>query len=340
MVRPRVKVLIDNTLPFALAHGGAQTQVELTRQALEHAGLEVEWLRWWDDRQRGDLIHLFAPADIGYLQLARQKGMPVVLTTLLTAECNFPPAQLRRKRWKVALMPKVPGFAGISGLMPWNSFHLCTMNVVGLAIEKRVLEDVYGVPPAKVCAVPLGTSEAYLRAAPSPRAGDHLICTGTITARKRTNDLARLALRSETPILFVGKGYRPDDPYFLEFQSLVDGRFVRHQPHVDGEPAMIELYRAARGFVIYSDVENWCLSAHEAAACGLPVLLRPLPWAQERFGAQARYFAGREPDPSADPAILREFFDQAPALPPPAINLPGWPEVGERLREVYAACLA
>ena len=185
--------------------------------------------------------------------------------------------------------------------------------------------------------MPLGTSDAYLRANPSTREGDHLICTGTITARKRTNDLARLARRAETPILFVGKGYRPDDPYFLEFLSLVDGRFVRHQPHVDGEPAMIELYRAARGFVIYSDVENWCLSAHEAAACGLPVLLRALPWALERFGEAAHYLTN---DLAADVAILRRFGQDAPTLPAPQIRQWSWPEVGEQLHALpIATCL-
>jgi len=190
------------------------------------------------------------------------------------------------------------------------------------------------VPAERIAVVPLGLSDAYrgLPPAAERKAGRGLICTGTITARKRTNDLARLAKQAETPILFVGKGYRPDDPYFLEFRSLVDDRFVLHQPHVETEAEMISLYRAARGFVIYSDIENWCLSAHEAAACGLPVLLRPLPWARECFGGEARYLTD---DPAGDAEVLRKFSQDAPMLPAPCVRQRSWAEVGGQLARLY-----
>lgn len=41
-----MKILIDHQLPFLLAHGGLQTQIERTKTSLEDAGLEVEYLRW------------------------------------------------------------------------------------------------------------------------------------------------------------------------------------------------------------------------------------------------------------------------------------------------------
>ena len=272
-----MRVLIDHGLPFAFAHGGHRTQIEQTRRGLEAAGAGVDWLRWWDSSQAADLIHFFAPSEIFYLNAARDQGRKLVMTSLLTVECNHSPARLRAKRAKLALLARIPGFGGVNATLPWQAFQLCDLNIVGLEAEARVLREVYRVPETRIAVVPLGLSEAYLNlpTAPERTGGKWLICTGTITGRKRTNDLARLALRSQTPVLFVGKGYRPDDPYFLEFQSLVDGRFVHYQPHVEGEAEMIALYRAARGFVIYSDIENWCLSAHEAVACGLPVLLRP-----------------------------------------------------------------
>jgi len=48
-----MKILIDHQLPFLLAHGGLQIQIEQTKSAMEEAGLEVEYLRWWDDTQHG-----------------------------------------------------------------------------------------------------------------------------------------------------------------------------------------------------------------------------------------------------------------------------------------------
>ena len=52
----RVKILIDQQLPFLFAHGGANTQVMQTFLALQRQGVEVEFLRWWDEGQRADLI--------------------------------------------------------------------------------------------------------------------------------------------------------------------------------------------------------------------------------------------------------------------------------------------
>ena len=37
-----MKVLLDSNVPFALAHGGAQIQIEQTKKGLEGVGVEVE----------------------------------------------------------------------------------------------------------------------------------------------------------------------------------------------------------------------------------------------------------------------------------------------------------
>src|ERR1041385_1197125 len=90
-----MKVLFDHGDPFLLAHGGFQIQIEQTRAGLQEIGVEVDYLRWWDSDQRGDLLHYFGIAPPGYLQLAKRKGIPVVMTTLFTATCNRSAALLR-----------------------------------------------------------------------------------------------------------------------------------------------------------------------------------------------------------------------------------------------------
>jgi glycosyltransferase involved in cell wall biosynthesis len=112
---------------------------------------------------------------------------------------------------------------------------------------------------------------------------------------------------------------------------------VKRHEHVASEGEMVALLRAARGFVLKSRFENWCLAAHEAAACGLPLLLPDLRWARERFGNSVSYFpktAG-----GGDAKALRAFYDQSLKLPPPQARLFSWREVAERLREVYARLL-
>jgi hypothetical protein len=79
-----MKVLIDHQNPFLLMHGGIQIQIEQTKLALEQTGLEVEYLRWWDDTQRGDVIHFFGRPNLWYVRFAREKGIKIVMSQLLT----------------------------------------------------------------------------------------------------------------------------------------------------------------------------------------------------------------------------------------------------------------
>jgi glycosyltransferase involved in cell wall biosynthesis len=333
-----MKILFNHALPFALAHGGVQIQIEQTKAGLEAIGVEVEYLRWWDERQAGDLIHYFGVAPLALIQYARAKGLPLVMTNLFSATCNRTEAQLRRQGWLVRTLLKLPFGEGVKQQLAWRSFGACAANIVGLEAERRVLELVYGLPREKVGVVPLGLNPVFLEAGAGNRAADQLICAGTITRQKNSCLLARLAQQAQVPILFVGKPYFENDPYWAEFRALVDGRWVRHQPHLADPAAMIALLKTARGAVMMSDFENWCLTAHEAAACGLPLLLPDQNWSRERFGNQAHYF-DRIGFNSRNVKILKQFYAAAPGLPAPAIQLFSWNDVAVRLKEIYETVL-
>jgi glycosyltransferase involved in cell wall biosynthesis len=163
--------------------------------------------------------------------------------------------------------------------------------------------------------------------------GNHLITTGTITERKRSVELAEMALSSGTPILFVGKPYSEKDPYWQRFQSLIDNKIVMHRSHINSPQEMAELLRSARGFVLFSMHENWCLSAHEAAACGLPICVPDQNWSRERFGNGASYLL---PHVSPEnPERLRKFHIMAEKLSPPTISNLKWTFVAKRLALIY-----
>jgi glycosyltransferase involved in cell wall biosynthesis len=334
-----MKILFYCPLPFLLAHGGAQTQVEKTKAALEHAGVEVEHLCWWDAQQAGDLIHVFGLVGNEYLQQARLARMPVVLTQLFTESCNRSAARLARQGWMIRALQALPFGGGIKQQLSWRTYQLATHNVVGLEAERRVLQLVYRVPPEKISVVPLGLSAAYLNAGPGPRTETHLITTGTITARKNSLALAEMAHAAQVPVLFVGKPYHPTDAYWRSFEKLIDGRWVKYHPHVGSEAEMIALLRAARGFVFMSAFENWCLSAHEAAACGLPLLVQDQNWARERFGDQARYFPTIGVT-AENIKILRQFHQDAATLPAPRVKIYSWNDTAAELKKIYERVLA
>lgn len=335
-----MKILIDQYLPFLFGHGGATTQVEHTRLALERAGVEVDYLRWWESGQRGDLVHFFSEAPShDYLKQAQGVRLPVIINKLFTDTCNRSRSRLKRQGMLVNALLAMPAGESFKQKMGWRAHHHCAHNVVGLEAERQVLQMVYRVPSDRITVVPLGLSDQFIQAGPGQRTEPHLICTGTVTKRKNFVELAQMARAAQAPILFVGKPYHPGDPYWLRFKELVDDRWVKYHPHVDSELEMIQLLQSARGFVLMSDYENWCLSAHEAAACGLPLLVQDQNWSRERFGSQARYFPtiGATPE---NVARLKQFHHDAPGLPCPQIKIYSWDEVARQLKAVYEKVLA
>jgi glycosyltransferase involved in cell wall biosynthesis len=97
------------------------------------------------------------------------------------------------------------------------------------------------------------------------------------------------------------------------------------------------LLKASRGYVLLSEYENWCLSAHEAAACGLPLLVPNQKWSRERFGEAAEYFSHSNPRDNI--ALLRSFYKSCLSLPAPKVQLFSWTEVAHRLKTLYEAVL-
>jgi glycosyltransferase involved in cell wall biosynthesis len=332
-----MKVLFNCHWPFLLAHGGMQVQIEQTKAALDLIGVETGFLEWWNEDQRGDILHHFGAMPAPLIRLARDKGWKVVITILLTHTCNRSNRELllRKACIRPLMLGVVPQRLRIR--LPWFAFRLCDRVVVGLDAERYVLEKVYGVGTKFVTVVPYGLTEAFLRAGPGNRTEDHLICHGRIDPVKDSLELAQLAREAQVPVLFVGKPHDANGEYWAKFRRLVDNRFVKHHLHVESEAGLVSLLQRARGFVSLSRFENWCLAAHEAAACGLPVLLSDVRWARERFGSQAAYFP-RQGKPAAV-AALRRFYEQSPALPAPKVWLPSWGDVAVMLRDLYAQVL-
>jgi glycosyltransferase involved in cell wall biosynthesis len=328
-----MKVLIDHSSPFLLAHGGAQVQIEQTKSALERIGIEVEFVRWWDDQQRGDVIHYFGSIPHSYLDLARQKKIPVVLTAFLSSPCNRSDFRLSLQGIVIRTVLSVPGWSSIQRQLQWRAFRQANAVVVGLEAERRVLEMVYGVPQYRTTIVPLGLDELYLRSTSKSVRENHLITVGTIRDVKRSVDLAKMAREAEVPILFVGDPYSAEARYWHRFQGLIDGHFVMHKPHMQDPGVIKDLYSRARGFVLFSQYENWSLAAHEAAACGLPLLLPNMKWSRECFGDGATYFPGD--DLKMNSQILRDFHSAAPSLSSTHDGLYSWDYVAKQLVDVY-----
>jgi glycosyltransferase involved in cell wall biosynthesis len=332
-----MKVILDHLIPFSLAHGGVQIQIEQTKVALERARIEVEFGRWWDTSQQGDIIHYFGSIPNNYLHLARQRRIPVVLTNFFSETCNRSDFYLQVQGLITRGLLALPGWGSIKTQLHWQTYKNVARAIVGTQAEGHVLQTVYGVPESKISVVPLGLDQIYLTNEPLRRPGDHLISVGTIRDVKRSIELADLARSAEVPILFIGNPYSLHDPYWQRFHRLIDNRFVLHRNHVSNASELKSLLLSARGFVLYSHYETWSLAAHEAAACGLPLLLPDMKWSRECFGEEATYF--RADNPKTDSEILRNFYKTAPKLSSPRQGLYSWGDVAKQLVDIYEKVL-
>jgi len=332
-----MKVLLNCNLPFALAHGGQQIQIERTLAGLQANGVEAEPLRWWDDRQTGDLIHYFGRMPAGQIQLARQKGMRVVMAELLTGPGSRTPGQLRLQKWISRAVKRVaPG--SFAAPFHWDSYPLADACVALTPWEAELMVYLFNAPKDRVHVVANGVEEAFLQSIPAPR-GPWLVCTATITERKRVLELAQAAVQARTPVWVIGRAYAEADPYAQAFFQLArqHPEVVRYEGGINDRVRLAEIYRSARGFVLLSTMESLSLSALEAAACECPLLLSDLPWARCTFAATARYCPVNQPA-TATAAVLREFYEAAPALPPPP-KPAGWEQIGRELKVIYEAVL-
>ncbi len=334
---PVVKILVDHDSPFWLAHGGIQVQIEQTLAALKAIGVEAEPLRWWDDRQDADLIHFFGRAPTPYIQMAHAKGIPVVMSVLLSGTGARPRSALAAQAAVIGTARKLFP-SRLLARFGWESYRAADAIILSTPWEALIAQRVFGAPARKTHVLSNGVEDAYLKSVPAVR-GPWLLCVGRITAIKRTLEVAQAAAIARTPVWFIGRPMFETDPYALQFFE-----FVRRQPEGMRHTSFLTLaelaqaYREARGFVLLSKWETLSLAALEAAACGCPVLLADLPWAHGYFGDLATYCppkAGSEETAT----VLRRFYDNAPTRPAPPRPL-SWPSVTKQLKGIYEQVLS
>ncbi len=333
-----VKILFNCTLPFALAHGGQAIQIERTIASLNEIGVAAEPLRWWDEKQTGDLIHYVGIMSVDQIRFARQKNIKVIIANLLTAQGSQTPLQRAARRvfrWGVEnFAPKV-----MAHQFGWESYRMADALIALTAWEKHLMAYKFGAAPEKIFVVPNGVEPEFF-AAPKMERGEWLVCTATITERKRVLELAQAAVAAQTPVWILGKAYSETDAYAQKFFALAKAnpKFIRYEGGVNDRVQLAKIYRAARGFVLLSSMESLSLSALEAAAGECPLLLSDLPWARSSFDVGARFCPVTD-SVNATAAVLKEFYAAAPSLPIPP-KPATWPDVARQFKGIYEKVLA
>lgn len=332
-----MKVLFSFALPFFLAHGGSQTLIEAVMRELAQLGVEVEPVRWWDENQSGDILHYIGRPTTLSVRLAHQKGFKVVMTDLLDQPASRSrPRQFLQRRFNRIFGGVIPKFAG---QFSWEVYRELDAMIYAVPHEWEAAKYLFNADPQRGYVVPHGLEDNTLRALaqPQPERG-YLVSVATIDPRKNTLLLAEAALLAKTPIVFLGKPYSADDPYFIRFKTLVDGQYVRYPGFVSVEEKFRYL-RGARGFALLSQFESGCIAVFEAAGAGLPLLLSDKPWATKSYpGARDIHFAKLGAAAEVAP-VLSRFYQAAHRAPGTTFPLFSWREIARRYLAIYEEIL-
>ena len=334
-----MKVLLDSNVPFALAHGGAQIQIEQTKKGLEGVGVEVDWLRWWDAGQKADVIHFFYRPLPAMLKMAAKKGIKTVFCELLTGVGS----RSARKRWAQKILIKVckrtlP--AGFIERLCWDAYQLADASIALTSWEKKLMVEMFSAKPGRVHVVPNGVEDIFFpKAEPKTEKSKYLICTATITERKRVVELAEAAILAQVPVWVIGDPYSKREPYYKKFVSVVESSkgLVKYEGGISDRAKMATIYKSASGFVLFSSMESLSLSALEAAAGKCPLLLADLPWARSTFGDGATYC--RLGPGKQESRALKDFYKSIDKAPRASVPY-RWSEVGTQLKQIYDSLLA
>ena len=327
-----MKVLIDHNFPFLLAHGGLQIQIERTKSALEAHGIEVEYLKWYDESQRGDIIHFFGRAAPIHIRFAQAKGMKYVMSDLLTGQGSRPLSLLRmqglfNRAFELA-MPSI-----FRDMPRWTSYREADAVFAVTPYEARLMKILFRATPSRLHVVTVGIDDEFFLPK-STKKDEYLVSTATIHPRKRNLETAEAAVKAGVRMVFTGKPYADTDEYYIRFRRVVESNptLLKYFGFLPSRANLAEIYHSARGFVLLSTMESLSASALEASAARCPLLLSDLPWARDTFGAKASYCSAN--DLSGMSIALKDFFDNAPTLPCPPPP-PTWLAVGKQIAQIY-----
>jgi glycosyltransferase involved in cell wall biosynthesis len=340
-----MKVLFDHNEPFLLAHGGFQILIEKTAEALRKEGIEVEYLRWWDPDQKGDLVHFFGRANPGNIHFAQQKGMRYVMHELLTSQGSRTKSQILLQglanRSIGRLLP-----AAFRQPLRWESYRKADAVLASTTWEAWIMCKLFPVENNKLHVIPTGVDDCFFRKAQLHSTKpeffnekfwtERLVCLATITERKRTIELAEASISAGVPLSFIGAPYSNRDLYFLKFLEIVERSkgLITHHSDLSAPGKLAPVLQASRGFVLLSTMETQSTAALAAAAAGCPLLLSDLHWAHATFGDRATYVRNLAPEALAN--SLKSFHTNAPNLPRPA-SPPTWSDVAKQLLRVYGS---
>ena len=252
--------------------------------AARESGADVAPLNPWERDDSFSVLHMWGleAAHHAAAYWAHQAGKAVVFSAL------FPyPSPLRRIRhWGSTLLGRE---RMSTGMIPWIS----ALTVVN-SLQAKYATDTLGAPAGKIYVIPNIIEDQFfdraagIRSPPVP-IERYVLCTGNICRRKDQLTLVRACRRLGVPLLLVGTVLTGEEAYGQAVADAMLGQpdmhWIRGLPA--GSPELAATYSGAAVFALPSHREQQPISALEAAAAGVPLVLGDRSYARQEFYANA-----------------------------------------------------
>lgn len=338
-----MRVVFGNYMFGFLLYGGAEVQLERTRDALSQLGLDVRLFSQWDINalSGADILHWFHvdPTSVQVLRIAKQKGLKIVISSIFWPLKN----EWLEAMWtRISSIPRRLGIPLTSYMaLQHEALSFADMVVASSQTEAFHLYRVFGVPRNKLRIVPVGVSESFADASKKLfvekyNLEDFIICVGRVEHRKNQLSLLRATKDLGIPVVIIGD-YSVDPEYYRRCLQVGHPNvyFLGRIEHND--PLLKSAYAASRILAMPSTVETPGLVALEGGLAGARLVVT-------KFGNTREYF--REYAVYVNPYSVNDIRDGILR----AMNLPDlkimefkqvilqnftWNKVAEKLHGLY-----
>lgn len=271
-----MKVINFVGYPIDWAPGGHRDQIRNTLNALRELGVDIYWLHNEEQNieEKYDIIHFWSTPPTILVNLARQRGLKCVFSTMLpTARYgNF--SKLINK-WLLNIISLLKIHPRITSAFE-NIYKKMDALIVLNEVEKEHFQSIWKVPKEKIYVIPNGIDKIFFNNNLEPIKFNGILMVGYICDVKNSLEVAQICRKNKIKIKFIGDFRLSDKEYIKTFLNEIDNINTFWLGHLEKE-ALIAHIKGSNGLILPSKYEAQGLVVLEASVLNKPILLTDLP---------------------------------------------------------------